>query len=77
MTDDNSIPDGKLNKLTYSITNLWEDFGRTDSLLLGTVVNVALGALGLAVYIAADGLVAFAGAVWAILCGLAILRGWL
>lgn len=71
------IPDGKLNKLTYSIGNLWEDFGQSDSLLLATAVNVALGALGLAVYLVADGIVAFAGAVWAILHALAIVRGWM
>lgn len=74
---DSPIPDGKLNTLTYAIRNLWEDFGQSDSLLLATAVNVALGALGLAVYLVVDGVVAFVGAVWAILHALAIIRGWM
>lgn len=63
-----------LYHLRESITNLWEEFGQTESALLGLAINTSLTLVGVAVYLTTDGLLAFAGAVWAILHILAIAR---
>jgi hypothetical protein len=59
-------PDGKFNQLKYSVTNLWDEFGNTDSLGFAFVVNTAMILLGVVVFLTFDGLVSYAGAVWAI-----------
>lgn len=59
-------PDGKLNQLKYSVTNLWDELGNTDTIGLGFIVNGSMILLGLVVFLATDGLVSYAGAVWAI-----------
>lgn len=78
MTEDSDtdfhVPKGKMNQLKYSITNLWDEFGRADSPLIGFLVNGLMIALGIGVYVALSGLAAYVGAVFAILNGLAILK---
>lgn len=71
MTNDDNpyrdAPDGKLARLRYSISTLWEGFGNVDSVGLGIVINCGLAALGVVVFVATSGLLSYAGAVWAIL----------
>lgn len=69
MTEDNlePIPDDRLGRLRYSITNLWDMWGRIDSVALGLAINVALALVGVVVYLTTSGWLAFAGAVWAML----------
>jgi hypothetical protein len=70
MTEEESdyadVPSGKLNQLKFSISNLWDEFGKTDSLGFAFVVNTGMILVGLVVFLAFDGLVSYAGAVWAI-----------
>lgn len=78
MTDDENPyadrPDGKVAQVRYSIANLWSEFGNVDNIQLGIVINVGLGLLGLPVVWfglnampgTAGLVVAFIGAVWAI-----------
>jgi len=73
-TTEFDVPDGKLDKLTYSITNLWDEIGRTDNILFGLVVNVGLALLGVAIYVGTSGILSFLGAAWAMLNALGILR---
>lgn len=56
-----------LSDLTLSISNLWEEFGQTDSPLIGLLVNGGLAATGVAIALAADGWVTYLGVVWAII----------
>jgi len=77
MTEDESaveVPNSTLAKLRYSITNLWEDYGRQEQIGIAFAVNVGLTIIGTAIYATADGWIAFAGAVWAILHVLAIIK---
>jgi hypothetical protein len=60
--------------LRYSIQNLWSDFGNTDSVSLGLVINLGLAAIGVLIYAFGSGWVAFVGAVWAILNVLGIVK---
>jgi len=60
------MPTGRIARIKYSITNLWDSFGRTDSLGLGVVINLSMIALGIIVYMATSGLLSYVGAVWAI-----------
>lgn len=61
-----SIPSGKRAQLEQSIHNLVEWHGRTDSMLFGLLVNLGLALVGVIVYLYADGVVAYAGAVWSL-----------
>jgi len=78
MTDDENPyadrPDGKLNQLQYSISNLWDEFGNVDSVGVGLVVNLGLALIGVVIYWQTTGLVAVAGAIWAILNLLGIIK---
>jgi len=71
MTDDENpysdAPSGKLNRLKYAISTLWNDFGRADHMIVGLAVNVALSLVGVAVFILTSGVLSYAGAVWAII----------
>lgn len=58
---------GALDDLQLSITNLWDEFGSTDSPLFGLVVNGGLAMLGVVVWWATTGWVSFSAGVWAIL----------
>lgn len=53
--------------LRLSITNLWDMFGNTESILIGLLINLSLAATGVAIALLFDGVVAFLGGVWAIL----------
>jgi len=70
----NDIPNGTLAKLRYSITNLWDEYGNEESIPVALFINLLFTAVGVGIYLWFDGLVAFAGAVWAILHVLAILK---
>lgn len=63
---DDPTPNG-LEQIRFVVGNLWEDFGSTSSALFGLAINVALGSLGVLVYALADGVLAFAGIVWALI----------
>jgi len=69
MSDDSDfdVPTRKRDRLTQSISNLWAEFGTVDSVSLGLVVNLGLALIGVVIWWQTTGLVAFAGAVWAIL----------
>jgi hypothetical protein len=60
------MPSGRIARIKYSISNLWDSFGRTDSVGLGVVINLGMVALGIIVYMATTGLLQYAGVVWAI-----------
>jgi hypothetical protein len=60
--------------LRYSIQSLWSDFGNTDSVGLGLVINLGLAAVGVLIYASTSGWLQFAGAVWAILNVLGIVK---
>jgi len=60
------MPSGKVARIKYSISNLWDSFGRTDSVGLGVVINLSMIALGVVVYMSTSGIPSYAGAVWAI-----------
>jgi len=68
------MPTGRVAQLQYSISNLIEDFGQTDSIGLGLVINLVMVGLGIVVWAAFSGLVAFVGAVFAIVHILAIVK---
>jgi hypothetical protein len=70
----NDIPNSTLAKLRYAITNLWDRFGQQDRIGIALAVNLLFTVCGILVYSWGSGLVAFAGAVWAILHVLAILK---
>lgn len=75
MTDDEiEMPDGRLARLQYSITNLWDQFGNVDSIQLGIVINVGVGLLGLLLYALTDGWLAVAGIAWFVLNVFPVLR---
>lgn len=76
MTDDTdfTVPDSRIDRIKYSITNLWDEFGTTDSPLFGAVWNVSMALVGFIVMVYTDGLVALAGVSWAILHLLAIFK---
>jgi len=71
MTGDDSpfedAPTDKLGRLRYSISTLWDDFGRADHMIVGLAVNVALSLVGVAVFVLTSGVLSYAGAVWAII----------
>jgi len=70
MSDDDTeyyTPESRTDRIKYSVTTLWDDFGRTDSAQLGLVINTGLALLGVIVYILTSGLVSYAGIAWAIL----------
>lgn len=69
MTDDSKLelPDGKLTRLKYSITNLWDDLGRTDSAAFGFLVNGGLALIGGVVALFTTGWIQFIAVAWAIL----------
>lgn len=70
MTDNESdysdIPDGKLNQLKFSISNLWDEYGHTDTLGLAFVINAGMILLGVLVFVLTTGWLSYAGAVWAL-----------
>jgi len=53
--------------LLRSIGTLWDDLGRTDSVLFGTVVNLTLAAIGVVVAIATSWPINAVGVAWALL----------
>lgn len=63
---------GQLGRLTYSLANLTE-LARAPP-LVATAINVACIALGVGIWAATSGLVAAAGAVFAILSFLGIVK---
>lgn len=65
---------GGLDDLKLSIGNLLDEFGSTEHLLLGLAINAGLAFVGILVWAAADGWLAFAGAFWALLNGLGIFK---
>jgi hypothetical protein len=60
------MPSGKVARIKYSISNLWDSFGRTDSLGLGVIINLSMILLGIIVYMATSGLLSYVGVVWAL-----------
>jgi len=60
------MPGGKIAQLRYSISNLWDDFGQTDSLSLALIINTGMILLGLLVFLAFDGCASYVGGVWAL-----------
>jgi len=65
-SDYSGMPTGRIARIKYSISNLWDSFGRTDSLGLGVIINLSMIALGIIVYVLSSGLLSYVGAVWAI-----------
>lgn len=63
----------RLNNLTLSISNLWDEFGRVDSPLLGAALNTLFIIAGVLAYEMIGGLIGAAGIVLAILSAIAIL----
>lgn len=63
-----------LDDLRLSIANLWDSFGSSDNILLATGINAVFIALGAAVWYLTTGFLAFAGAVFAIISALGILK---
>lgn len=63
-----------LDDLRLSIANLWDSFGSSDNILLATGINAVCIALGAAVWYLTTGVLAFAGAVFAIISALGILK---
>jgi len=77
MTEDESaveVPNSTLAKLRYAITNLWDRFGQQEQIGIALAANLLFTVFGILLYIGTDGLLAFIGAVWAILHVLAILK---
>lgn len=70
MTEDESdyadVPSGKLTQLKFSISNLWDEYGHTDTLGYAFAVNLSMASLGMVVFLVLDGWLSYAGAVWAI-----------
>lgn len=70
MTDSESdysgMPSGRIARLKYSVSNLWDSFGRTDNARLGAIINLSMIALGVIVYFATTGWLSYVGVVWAI-----------
>lgn len=62
-----SIPAGKRAQFEQSLRYNLENLGRTDNPWLGLFVNLTLAATGVAIYYHTTGLVAYAGAVWALI----------
>lgn len=62
----------KLANLRQAVRNLVYEFGSTNNWIVGLTVNVAGMLVGLGVWYAGHGWVAFLGAAWAILHMLAI-----
>jgi len=75
MTDDNDIPSEKLDRWRHSISNLWQEFGSTENLIYGAVINGLIAAFGILLYMAMDGWVAVVGAVLAAIHVFAIIDG--
>lgn len=71
MSDDTNpydgMPSGRLARLKYSISNLWDDFGHVDNLAVGVMINLALVLSGVAIAIGTDGWVSMLGVAWAVL----------
>lgn len=70
MTDSDSdfhVPESRIERIQYSIGNLWDDYGRTDKLGVGIVFNLGMMTAGLLLYLLVDGWLAFVGVVWALL----------
>lgn len=65
----------RLSELKLSVRNLWQEFGRTDSLLVGVLVSVALALPGIAGYVLLSSPWNYVAAVWALLNLLPILQG--
>jgi hypothetical protein len=70
----NDTPNGTLAKLRYAITNLWNDYGQADSIPVALIINILLTAVGVGIVVWFDGLIELAGASWATLHVLAILK---
>jgi len=66
---------GRLGQVRYSVSNLLDEFGHTDSLGFGAVVNTAMVLLGAGVYWGLSGWVSYVGAVWALIHVVAIVKG--
>jgi len=77
MTDEDTIPTGKLARLRYSISNLKTEFANTDNLVVGTLINLTLALLGIAVFLMFDPWLSYVGTVWAIMHVAAIVGGWI
>jgi len=65
-SDYSGMPSGRIARVKYSIGNLWDSFGRTDSIGLGVIINLSMIALGVIVFYTTSDLVSYAGAVWAL-----------
>jgi hypothetical protein len=68
------VPNSTLAKLKFSITNLWDEYGNTGSLVGDLFIQLLTAASGITIYLLFDGYVGFAGVVLAILPLLAILK---
>lgn len=67
MSDQNKLAEKLPHNLRVSITNLWDQLGQSQNILIGLLVNLSLAMTGVAIYLLTSGLVAYAGAVWAII----------
>lgn len=64
------------DNLRLSVRNLIAQFGRTDSLVFGTIVNVGLAAPGIYLGTTQTGWLMWLGWAWAFLHIVAIVRAW-
>lgn len=77
MSDENDkwdIPTGRFAQLQLSISNLWDEFGQTESIGLALVINLGLAALGMIGYVALSGIPSYIAGVWAVLNLLGIVK---
>lgn len=74
MSDD-PIPKNKWDRLSYAIGNVWDKWGRTDSLTAAMVINSAMLVAGVALWYYTSGILSFIGVAWAILHVVPIVKG--
>jgi len=56
-----------LSELKTSLRTLWHEFGQTDSLTLGIIINTSMVAIGVAGVLLLDGLLQFIACAWLVL----------
>jgi len=58
---------GKFSNLRLSISNLFDEFGSTNNLIVGTVINLATVAVGLTIWLATTPPLSYVGLFVAVL----------
>ena len=74
MSNDKTLKEKVPYNLRLSISNLWEQLGQADNIIFGLLVNLSMALTGVAIVVLFDGIVAFAGAAWAILNLIGIIK---